>query len=88
MCLPRRKNENNLRILDTGDKETCTICGGFFKHSKRYMMVENCDGLREVVFKTAHNGCLKIMARIKQRQQEITDLEWEIWNMRVVANGR
>jgi hypothetical protein len=52
------------------------------------MMVENCDGLREVVFKTAHSGCLKIMARIKQRQQEITDLEWEIWNMRVVANGR
>ena len=86
MCIPRRSD--NIRIIDHDDTERCTICGGVFKHSKRYMMVENYDGLREVVFKTAHNGCLKIMARIKQRQQEITDLEWKIWNMRVVANGR
>lgn len=88
MCLPRRKYDDNIRIIDNGDEERCTICGGVFKHSKRYMMVVNADGLREVVFKTAHNGCLKIMARIKQRQQEITDLEWEIWNMRVSVNGR
>lgn len=88
MCLPKRRNENNIRIMDNGDEERCTICGGQFKHSKRYMLFQNNDGLREIVFKTAHNGCLKIMARIKQRQQEITDLEWEIWKMRVAVNGR
>lgn len=87
MCLPKRQNEN-IRIIDTGDEGCCTICGGKFKHSKRYTMVANADGIREVVFKTAHRGCLKIMARIKQRQQEITDLEWEIWMMKVTNNGR
>jgi len=84
MCLPRRDNEN-IRIIDNGDDGCCTICGGKFKHTKRYVMI---NGLNEVIFSTAHRGCLTIMGRIKQRQQEITDLEWKIWLMKVTNNGR
>jgi hypothetical protein len=84
MCLPKRHDEN-IRIMDNGDEGRCTICGGMFKHTRRYVMI---NGLNEVVFSTAHRGCLKIMGRIKQRQQEITDLEWKIWLMKVTNNGR
>jgi hypothetical protein len=42
-------------------------------------MVEESSGLQEVIFKTAHKGCLKIMARIKAKKQEITDLEYKIY---------
>lgn len=84
MCIPKRDDEN-IRIMDDGDESRCTVCGGKFKHTSRYIMV---DGMNEVIFSTAHRGCLKIMARIKQRQQEITDLEWQIWQMKVTNNGR
>lgn len=84
MCLPKEEDEN-IRIMDNGDEGCCTICGGKFKHTRRYIMV---NGMNEVVFSTAHRGCLKIMGRIKQRQQEITDLEWQIWLMKVENNGR
>ena len=83
MCLPKRDDENI--VIDTGDEGCCTICGGKFKHTRRYVMV---DGMNEVIFSTAHRGCLKIMARIKQRQREITDLEWQIWLMKVENNGK
>jgi len=84
MCLPKEEDEN-IRIMDNGDEGCCTICGGKFKHTRRYIMV---NGMNEVVFSTAHRGCLKIMGRIKQRRQEITDLEWQIWLMKVENNGR
>jgi len=83
MCLPKRNDENI--IIDNGDEGRCTICNGLFKHTRRYVMV---DGMNEVIFSTAHRGCLKIMARIKQRQREITDLEWQIWLMKVENNGK
>lgn len=83
MCLRRRFYElNGTNIVCDEDTDTCTICGGHFKHTKRYVMVENNEGLKEVIFKTAHSGCLSIYARIKQKRQEITNLEWEIYMKR------
>jgi hypothetical protein len=94
MCLShtrRRKNYShyydldpfiaNGEIIAIDDKnDVCSICGGDFKHSKRYTMTKDTPkGLKEVVFKTAHNGCLKIMARIQQKRQEICDLEFQIY---------
>ena len=83
MCLPRRYFELNgddlITIVDELNDERCTICGGFFKHTKRYVMVEDNNGLQEVIFKTAHRGCLRIMGRIKTKKQEITDLEYKIY---------
>lgn len=82
MCLPKR-DDDKITIFNNSDEGRCTICGGLFNHTRRYIMV---NGLKEVIFKTAHRGCLKIMARIKQRQREITDLEWQIWLMKVENN--
>ena len=83
MCLPKLDDETI--IIDNSNVGCCTVCGGKFKHTRRYVMV---DGMNEVIFKTAHRGCLQIMARIKQRQREITDLEWQIWLMKVENNGK
>jgi hypothetical protein len=86
MCLSRQKNykhyvdleEDVIAIDDRNNR--CSVCGGDFKHTKKYFMTETTpEGLKEVVFKTAHNGCLKIMARIKQKRQEIMDLEFQIY---------
>lgn len=90
MCFPHpRKRPPRFYDLDAYMDETividdrtnvCSICGGDFKHSQRYTMTENTpDGLKEVVFKTAHNGCLKIMARIRHKRAEILDLEFQIY---------
>ena len=80
MCLSKRFHElTGETIVCDDNTDTCTICGGYFKHSRRYVLVENCNGLKQVLFKTAHSGCIKIMGRIKQKRQEITDLEWEIY---------
>jgi uncharacterized C2H2 Zn-finger protein len=81
MCFPKREDSEdaNLIVIDDGDEQRCNICGALFKHSKRYMMVEDFNGVREVLFRTAHSGCLKIMKRIKKKTQDITDLEWRIF---------
>ena len=70
---------NDFITIDEGDEQRCSICGKLFKHSKRYAMVKDYNGLKEIIFQTAHKGCLKIMKRIKEKRQEITDLEWEIY---------
>lgn len=94
MCLShtrRRKNYShyydldpfiaNGEIIAIDDRtDVCTICGGDFKHSQRQTMTQTTpDGLKEIVFKTAHNGCLKIMARIRHKRAEILDLEFQIY---------
>jgi len=82
MCFPKRffeLNGENLIVIDDGDEQRCSICGHMFKHTKRYAMVKDYKGLREVIHQTAHKGCLKIMKRIKEKREEITDLEWQIY---------
>ena len=81
MCLPRRYFELNgdVCIHISDETDICSVCGGHFKHTRRYTMVADNNGLQEVIFKTAHRGCLKIMGRIKTKQQEITDLEYKIF---------
>ena len=83
MCVPRRyfdlNGDDMITIIDDMSDERCSICGGVFKHTTKYVMVEESSGLQEVIFKTAHRGCLKIMARIKAKKQEITDLEYKIY---------
>jgi len=81
MCRPRYfelKGDEYVTISDLNE-EKCTVCGGNFKHTTKYMMVDESSGLQEVIFKTAHRGCLKIMARIKAKRQDITDLEYKIF---------
>jgi len=81
MCRPRYfelKGDEYVTISDLNE-EKCTVCGGNFKHTMKYVMVEESSGLQEVIFKTAHRGCLKIMARIKAKRQDITDLEYKIF---------
>lgn len=83
MCRPRyfELNGDDYLTISDLDEEKCSICGGNFKHTKRYVLVEEADnGLREVIFNTAHKGCLKIMARIKAKRQDITDLEYKIFS--------
>lgn len=92
MCLPhsrRRKNYPHIYDLDPYMDElikidlsddVCSVCGGDFKHTQKYSMTQSTPtGLKEVVFKTAHNGCLKIIARIKQKRAEILDLEFQLF---------
>jgi hypothetical protein len=88
MCLPKRYFElNGDEFITINDEtNTCSVCGGYFKHTRRYTMVSDNNGLQEVIFKTAHRGCLKIMGRIKARQQEITDLEYKIYLKRLEPN--
>ena len=92
MCLPHtRKRPQRVYDLDEfldeliviDDRhDVCSICGGDFKHSQKQTMTQTTpDGLKEVVFKTAHNGCLKIMARIRHKRAEILDLEFQIYCM-------
>jgi hypothetical protein len=79
MCRPRYFELNGDECIHISETNLCSVCGGNFKHTKKYTMVKDCDGLQEVIFKTAHHGCLKIMGRIKQKKQEITDLEYKIY---------
>ena len=92
MCLPHtRKRPQRVYDLDPylmngeiltidAKYDTCSICGGDFKHSKKCSLTEKTpDGLEEVIFKTAHNGCLKIMARIRHKRAEILDLEFQLF---------
>jgi len=82
MCFKKRNEsiiDNDFLIIDDGDEQRCNICGAFMKYSKRYIMVEDYNGIQEVIFRTAHSGCLKIMKRIKKKTQDITDLEWRIF---------
>lgn len=90
MCLPHTRRRPP-RVYDLDDyldelividdrNDVCSICGGDFKHSQKQTMTQTTpDGLKEVVFKTAHNGCLKIMARIRHKRAEILDLEFQIY---------
>ncbi len=88
MCPPTRyfelNGDDHITIMSDIDEEKCTICGGNFKHTRKYGMIEDENGLREVIFKTAHNGCLKIMARIRAKRREITDLEYKIFCKSIV----
>jgi hypothetical protein len=92
MCLPctrrRKKYVYDLdpyiargEILTIHDKtDVCSICGGDFKHSYRYTLTETTPtGLKEVVIKTAHNGCSHIFARIKQKRNELAELEFQLF---------
>jgi hypothetical protein len=94
MCLPKTRRLKNYpnyfdldqyiargELLTIHDKtDLCSVCGGDFKYTKRYTMTETTpEGLKEVVFKTAHSGCLHIMARIKQKRYKILDLEFQIF---------
>jgi tRNA U54 and U55 pseudouridine synthase Pus10 len=92
MCLPRRYFELNgddlITIINELDENRCSVCGGQFKHTKRYVMVKENDGLKEVIFNTAHRGCLKIMGRIKAKHQEITDLEYKIYLKKLNPNSQ
>jgi hypothetical protein len=90
MCPPLfsdSSDDDNITIFDTVDNDRCTVCGGNFKHTQKYGMLIDDNGLRQVIFKTAHKGCLKIMARIRTKQQQITDMEYEIFLMRVKSMG-
>lgn len=87
MCRPRyfELNGDDYITISDIDEEKCTVCGGNFKHTMKYIMVEKGDnGLREVIFNTAHKGCLKIMARIKAKRKDITDLEYKIFSKSIV----
>jgi len=92
MCLPRRYFELNgddlITIIDELDENRCSVCGGEFKHTKRYVMVKDDNGLKEVIFNTAHRGCLKIIRRIKAKRQEITDLEYKIYLKKLYPNSQ
>ena len=81
MCRPSRYFELNGDVCIHISEETdlCSVCGGHFKNTKRYTLIEDSSGLQEVIFKTAHKGCLNIMGRIKAKRQEITDLEYKIF---------
>lgn len=80
MCPPSYFELNGDEYITiSNETDVCCVCGGNFKYTKKYTMVKDSDGLQEVIFKTAHHGCLKIMGRIKQKKQEITDLEYKIY---------
>lgn len=94
MCLPKTRRLKNYpnyfdldpyiangELLTIHDKtNVCSVCGGDFKYSRRYTLTQTTPlGLKEVLLKTAHNGCLHIMSRIKQKQMEILDLEFKIF---------
>lgn len=94
MCLPHTRRLKNYphyydldpyiangEIIAIDDRnDVCSVCGNHFKHSKRYTLTETTpDGLKEVIIKTAHRGCLHIMARIRHKRAEILDLEFEIY---------
>ena len=94
MCLPHTRRRpprvydldpylaNGELIVIDDRTDVCSICGGDFKHTQRQTMTQTTpDGLKEIVFKTAHNGCLKIMARIRHKRAEILDLEFQIYCM-------
>ena len=86
MCRPRyfELNGDDYITISELNEEKCTVCGGNFKHTTRYVLVDESSGLREVIFNTAHRGCLKIMARIKAKRQDITDLEYKIFCKSIV----
>ena len=82
MCIPKRKYNNGddlITIREDENTDICSICGAYFKHRVSYRLVKEHDGIKEVLFRTAHSGCLKIIARIKEKTQEITDLEYELY---------
>ena len=94
MCLPHTRKRKSLayvydldpyvvngEILTINNQtDICSVCGGDFKHFKRYTMTQTTpEGLKEVIFRTAHSGCLHIMARIKEKRSEIVDLEFQLF---------
>lgn len=60
----------------------CVICDGEFKHSRCWFKELGSDlySLRE---KLCHNRCRKIVNEIKKKNDEIKELEWELFERRV-----
>jgi len=69
-----------LRIHE--EKDICTICSKPFKWSKRNWVKGE---MIEVEFVTAHAGCRvkmrEFVERKKQLQDEITNIEWEMYKL-------
>lgn len=60
----------------------CIICDGNFKHMRCWIKEAGTDlyALRE---RLCHARCLKIVTQIKKKQNEIKELEWELFERKV-----
>ena len=66
--------------IDYDNKDTCTICGNYCKHRKRYFVTSSTPkGLKEVDFITAHATCRSLMKKKLELERELVDVEWKLF---------
>ena len=60
--------------------DTCILCGNPYKHRRLCTGYVNDDKtLKEVTFILAHAGCRNLMKRKKDLQQQLLEVEYEIF---------
>lgn len=57
---------------------TCFVCSQPYKHM-RFWQMDKDVGLFEMKIYVAHPSCLKLVQKIKQKQQETVNLEYELF---------
>jgi hypothetical protein len=62
----------------------CVICNNDFKHSRLWWGVG--DSIFELREKIAHPTCVKIVNDIKKKKQELTDLEYKLFEKKYMID--
>ena len=68
-------------MMRIGNTDECTLCGTPFKFRKIFQhgWEDEERKVKEMTLITAHAGCRSLLKRKKQLEQQLLDLEYEIY---------
>ena len=68
-------------MMRIGNTDECTLCGTPFKFRKIFIngYEDEERKVKEMTLITAHAGCRSLLKRKKQLEQQLLDIEYEIY---------